>query len=240
VFVCSAALPPSLKLRRTAEALAKAVRAARARHGRPEESVNNLLWLPRSAFARSAPADRRSLGEGWSGGRSRPALVFHLKVEATRSICHRPERLPVQIDFAWGPGRARRVRRARGSRRGRQRSAPLLRLGSADRQRPVTMLQIMRPRTGVTPSVRNKPACSLRSSFVISVAPFVSVSVTSVHSDSPLPAPRSPARATATRRDRRCGCRWFARSESAGRQSESSARRAPTDRGCARRDRRTR
>jgi hypothetical protein len=25
-------------------------------------------WLPPSAFARSAPADRRSLGGGWSGG----------------------------------------------------------------------------------------------------------------------------------------------------------------------------
>jgi hypothetical protein len=39
-----------------------------------------VSWLPPSAFARSASADRRSLGGGWSGGRTRPAAAVILCV----------------------------------------------------------------------------------------------------------------------------------------------------------------
>ena len=40
------------------------------------------LWLPPSAFERSASADRRSLGGGWSGGRI-TALAAVLTLLAT-------------------------------------------------------------------------------------------------------------------------------------------------------------
>jgi ribose transport system substrate-binding protein len=42
-----------------------------------------ISWLPPSAFARSAMADRRSLGGGWSGGSRLSAAAFRLKAEAT-------------------------------------------------------------------------------------------------------------------------------------------------------------
>jgi hypothetical protein len=42
-----------------------------------------VAWLPPSAFARSASADRRSLGGGWSGGSVTRRAIFRLKPEAT-------------------------------------------------------------------------------------------------------------------------------------------------------------
>jgi len=66
---------------RTAKALARETRMSDASAARIEQKLlraiedrelpvsHSLTWLPPSAFARSASAHRRSLGEGWLGGR---------------------------------------------------------------------------------------------------------------------------------------------------------------------------
>jgi len=54
---------------RTARALARETEMNPASKARIEQTLLRAMALPPSAFARSAPADRRSLGGGWSGGR---------------------------------------------------------------------------------------------------------------------------------------------------------------------------
>jgi VWFA-related protein len=52
------------------------------------------LWLPRSAFARSASADRRSLGGGWSGGRESCAVALITALSIVAGDAQQQQPLP--------------------------------------------------------------------------------------------------------------------------------------------------